>query len=145
MSDNENYQEFPRMIYHAAQGEKVVNNESELNGFLVKGWQKEPINAEDQEAVIKEKINWHTKELEILKVSLRRLYEVRIRENERIIEAEKAVEKEEKKEEVKEVPVIEATPVLDTDKEPDTVKEVPTEEVKEEETTVRPKRVRTRN
>lgn len=128
MSENESYQEFPRMIYHAIEGEKVVNNDQELSICLEQGWKKEPIKVEDQEVVLKEKIAWHTKEAEMLKKSLSVLYEERIRQNNIIIEAEKAVEEKE----VKEVPIIESTPVLDDDKEPDIGDEALKEEVKED-------------
>ncbi len=35
-------QEFPKMIYHAAHGERIVENQGELDGYLQLGWRKEP-------------------------------------------------------------------------------------------------------
>lgn len=57
------YQEFPRMLYHSVEGEKVVNDQKEMVECLNRGWKKDRSFTISEEVEIADKIAWHRAEI----------------------------------------------------------------------------------
>jgi hypothetical protein len=68
------FQEFPMMIYHSVEKPVIVKDKSELDGYLAKGWRKEPYQFSKMERLERE-INWHEEETLRLKGELAMLKE----------------------------------------------------------------------
>lgn len=60
--------DFPAMIYHFTQGQKVINTSDELAKAKSEGWQTVPFEM-DEKAII-EKIAWYEREIELLRSKL---------------------------------------------------------------------------
>lgn len=56
-------QQFPKWIYHTVHPAKIVNSQQELDLHLDQGWRTERLNAFSEQA-IREKVTYHTQELE---------------------------------------------------------------------------------
>jgi len=56
------YKEFPRMLFHPIEGEKIVKDEEEMSKFLKVGWKREQIAVSEEEKIV-DKIAWHKAEI----------------------------------------------------------------------------------
>ncbi len=65
---------FPRMIYHLIEGQKIVNNPSQYEDHLKKGWTKSPEEFTEVKA-LQLKIKQTEEELKIMKDNLKTLLE----------------------------------------------------------------------